>query len=358
MATPAPAPSPAPLPSHGVGARLAWADTARGGAMLLVVLAHTVQLLDVSGWSLGVLDPANMYLTAIRMPLFFLISGTFAARAVQRTWPRLFASRIAMLGYVYLLWMLLRAIWFSFVPAPLDILPPWISLLVSPLWPPNGLWFLYALIVYLVLAKATLRLPTWITLPALAVVAAAAASDLLPDGGNWVWHSIMMYGFFFLAGVHGTALWQRLAESANLGWLALALLAIPGATAVFTVLPDPLRGVGRIALSCVCVVACLVIASLVSRWRPLARPFEFIGRRTLPIYVVHAMLLAALVPLLPVDGLPVFVAVLGPVAFVTAVALLLNRWLGPRGGVFSLPKPLAAALTAWADRRERHPVVE
>lgn len=339
--------------------RLAWADLARGGAMILVVYAHAVQLLGAYGWSLGLFDTANVYLTAVRMPLFFLISGTFAYRAVHRTWRQLFVSRLALLIYMYLLWMLVRAIWFSFVPWPLADLSPWLALLVAPLWPTNGLWFLFALIVYLVVAKATVRLPIWVTLAFFAVVSVLAASNLVPTGGNWTWKSIAMYGFFFVLGVHGSKLWQRIADRSNLAWAPLAVLAIPGGMALFTVFPDALQGVARVALSTICVAACVVIASVLSRWRAFARPFVFVGRRTIAIYVVHAMLLAAVVPLIPVGSVGSAVVIVALTAFGVIVPLVLYRWLGPVGGVFNLPHPAKRALDRWGARRDDpQPAVE
>jgi uncharacterized membrane protein YcfT len=331
--------------------RLAWADLARGAAMILVVFAHAVQLLGAYGWQLGFFDTANLYLTAIRMPLFFLISGVFAARAVQRSWPALFASRLALLIYVYLLWMLIRAVWFSFVPWPLTDTPPWLALALAPLWPTNGLWFLFALIVYLLIAKATARAPAWLVLVPFALVSVLAAADLVPTGDNPVWRSVMLYAFFFLLGARGAALWRRLAEAANPVTAVVALLVIPASMAVFSVLPGIFVGVGRVALSAVCVAACITIASVFSRWRAGSRPLVYVGRRTLAVYVVHAMLLALIVPLIPVDAVPAAVAigVLTIVAVLLPLALL--AWLGPLGGVFNLPHRLKSALAPMTAER-------
>ena len=326
--------------------------------MVLVVYAHTVQLLGAYGWNLGFFDTANVYLTAVRMPLFFLISGVFAHRAIQRSWSSLFASRLALLIYMYLLWMLIRAVWFSVVPWPLPDVAPWLALLIAPVWPSNGLWFLFALIVYLVLAKATQAVSPWITVPVFAVLAVLAAMDLVPTGGNWVWHSVMMYAFFFLLGVHATRLCRTLAERATLPLAVPAVIMIPAGMALFSVLPHALQGVGRIVLSTVCVAACIVVASVLSRFSHVARPFVYVGRRTLPIYVTHAMLLALFVPLLPVGGVPAALAIIVLCALGVAIPLGLNRWLGPLGGIYSLPHPATSALRGWAARRERPRQVE
>lgn len=343
-------PTPASAPD-----RLAWADVARGVAMILVVFAHAVQLLDAYGWQLGFFDTVNRYLTAVRMPLFFLISGIFAARAVQRSWRGLFATRLALLIYIYLLWMLVRAVWFSFVPWPLTDTPPWLALVLAPVWPTNGLWFLFALIVYIVIAKATSRLPAWLVLVPFAVVSVLAAVDLIPTGGNPVWRSVLLYAFFFLLGLRGTAIWRRVAAAANPVTAVIALVAIPAAMLLFSVLPGALVGIGRVALSLVCVAASITVASVFSRWRAGSRPFVYVGRRTLAIYVVHAMLLALLVAVIPVDAVPAVIAIVALTTIGVLVPLALLAWLGPLGGVFTLPHRLKAALEpmAAADRDAR-----
>ena len=330
--------------------RLAWADVARGGAMILVVLAHALQLMDVYGWHNAWLDTLNLYLTAVRMPLFFLVAGIFGANAIRRTWRGLFASRLALLLYMYVLWMLVRAVWFSFVPWPLTDTPPWLALVLAPVWPTNGLWFLFALLVYLVVGKLTVRWPAWIPLVLSGVLAVAAAMDLVPTGGNTVWRSVAMYLFFFLLGARLPEVWRAVAARANIPLLVVALVVVPVSMAGFSFIPGIGRGVGRIALSVVCVAACLVIAAMIAKVPWLAAPFRYIGQRTIAIYVAHAMLLAAVVPLIPVGIVPPVVAAAVLTAFGVGVPLVLYRWLAPVGGVFNLPKPVARALES---RRER-----
>lgn len=331
------------------GSRLDWADVARGGAMMLVVLAHTLQLMDAGGWELGWLDPLNLYLTAIRMPLFFLVAGVFGARAIQRTWGGLWASRLALLVYMYFLWMLIRAVWFSIVPWPLGDLPPWLALAVSPVWPTNGLWFLYALVLYLVIGRLTARLPAWIPLTAAGVLSVVAASDLLPTGGNPVWRSIALYCFFFLLGARFAAVWKALAARSNVWLLLAALVAVPAGILLFGVLPDAAAGVGRVVISAVCVAASLIVAAMVARARPLAAPFIGVGRRTLPIYVTHTLLLAAVVPLVPVAIVPPALAAVVLTAFGIVASLLLFGLLGRVSGIYSLPAPVQRRLQARRD---------
>lgn len=318
-------------------ARLRWPDTARGGAMMLVVLAHTLQLLEASGWSLGWLDTANLYLTAIRMPLFFVIAGMLSASVLSRPWAQVWATRLLRLVYVYVVWMAVRALWFSFVPWPLGDVPPWVSFLLLPVWPTNGLWFLYALVLYTVAARATRGLPAWAVLIPAAVLSVLAAADLVPTGDNPVWRSIALCLFFFVLGARAPRLWAALAARTRAWWAIVAALVIPAAFVAFSFVPDVAEGIARVALSTVCVAACVVLAAVLARIPVVSTPFVAVGRRTLPIYVMHTLLLAAVIPLIPVGVLPTVLVAVALVTGAILACLVLFALLGRVPGVFAPP---------------------
>lgn len=341
-----------PSAAVGPGARVAWADVARGAVIILVVFAHAVQLTTAYGWSMGWLSTLNLYLTAVRMPLFFLVAGIFAVSAIRRPWRMLLATRIAFLVYLYLLWSIVRAIWFSVVPWPFGEMPPWLALLVSPVWPTSGLWFLYALILYTVLAKLTARLPRWLVLAAAAVISVAAAADVIPTGGNGVWRSIALYLFFFLLGVHGRTVLFALADRSRAWWAIPAALVVPAAMLVYSRVPGLVAPAARVILSVVCVLAVVVIAATVARARILRVPLTYIGTRTLPIYVVHTLLLAAVVVLIPVDVVSTPVVVVALTLLGVGGPLLLERLLRGVDGVFTLPRRLGTSLARLAEPKQ------
>jgi peptidoglycan/LPS O-acetylase OafA/YrhL len=181
-------------------------------------------------------------------------------------------------------------------------------------------------------------------------LAVATASDLVPDGGNPVWRSIALYAFFFLLGARLPEVWMAVASRSNVLLLVAALATVPSSVAVFGLLPNIAQGAGRVTLSVVCVGAAIIVAAMVARVGRLAAPFRYVGQRTIAVYVVHAMLLAAVVPLIPVGILPPVVVAIVLTAFGVAVPLLLYRALAPVGGVFNLPHPVARRLSAVADR--------
>ena len=97
-------------------ARLDWADTAKGLLIVLVVFWHVVMKSYLTiDWRLGIPIPGAWGLIAditypVRMPLFFLISGCFAANAVARPWAAVFRSRVVRFLYLYLLWTLIHMV--------------------------------------------------------------------------------------------------------------------------------------------------------------------------------------------------------------------------------------------------------
>ena len=99
--------------------RLVWADAAKGLCILLVVLHHSTvkHLPAVLPADLSAVGEAWLALTAalkpIRMPLFFLLSGLFAAGALRRPWAQVLTARVLTPYWVYAVWLGLLAVVFS-----------------------------------------------------------------------------------------------------------------------------------------------------------------------------------------------------------------------------------------------------
>ena len=104
-----PSPTDAAAPT-----RLGWADIAKGASIVLVVLHHaTTKQYDLSVPAhlapiADVWTTLTHALKPVRMPLFFLVSGFFAAKAVHRPWPSV-TRRISTSAYLYVVWLLLLA---------------------------------------------------------------------------------------------------------------------------------------------------------------------------------------------------------------------------------------------------------
>lgn len=324
-----------------MSARVGWPDVAKGVCIILVVLWHVVTKHAVgmpgAGAVTDVWATVNAQLLPLRMPLFFLISGMFAGRAVlaaDGSWRR----RAGRLLAVYVIWVLIQTAVLALTPDfdTARATNGW-ELLAQLTISPTNLWYLLALAAYLAVARLTRDVPTAVVLTVAFAVSAVAAAGLIPDLGN-LWQ-VAQNLFFFLAGVRLRDAVERFASASGpvrllaLGALYVALAAVVGVLGMRQ-WPGvwPVLAIVAVALG---VTACALVDRSAA---PLARPLRWIGRRTLPIYVLHMIPLALIDAGVRAAGWrpnPVVEAV-GPVVITAAVvgiclalhALLVRSGLG------------------------------
>lgn len=330
--------------------RLDWADLAKGVCIVLVVLWHVIMkdYLQID-WRVstpfpGAWGTVGEQLLPLRMPLFFAISGFFAAGAVGRSWRVLGRSKVAKFLYLYVLWLCVHTGLLALVPdfgteRARGVLHFVEQLTITP----SNLWYLQALAIYFVVAKLSHRVPPLAMLAAAFALSAVAAAELVATPGDrgGLYQNLV----FFLAGLYGKSIIERVADEAR--WPRFFAVAVPylgvlalinhfGAKTWFGLWP---------VVSFVAVFLGVTAASLVTRWAALTGALVSIGRRTLPIYVVHMPLLALLHAALatPMAASPTavqLVAVAVEPAVMTAVVVMiclgLHRVL-PSPWIFDLP---------------------
>lgn len=343
------------MAAAAVLARTPWLDSARGIAILLVVLHHSVLFTAAAGAA----HPAWVYLNAalntFRMPLFFFVSGLLAANAVRRDWRALLGGRVLLLVWVYVLWSLLSGVWFRLVPDVRERQEDsWSALPWSVLTADTSIWYLYALALFLAAGRAVRDLPTWAVIGSTGLVSLVFGSDLVV-APSWAWQAMATFAFFFFAGIRvrePVLAWAR----RPVGWRP-ATAAVVGCAALtgaaFAVLgADVLAAPGvRFVLSVVAVAAGCVVARWASGVRA-ARGITAVGRLTLPFYVMHGMVVGALVlALVPVVDGPLGrpLGLVAP-ALVMVVALAVTAALRPAvervPGALALPRLLLPRATS------------
>lgn len=283
-----------------MSARVGWPDVAKGVCIILVVLWHVVTKHAIAVAGAGPVTDAwatlNAQLLPLRMPLFFLISGMFAARAVNAPASTPWRRRVGRVAAVYVIWVVIQTFVLALTP-DFDTARAengW-QLLAQLTISPTNLWYLLALAVYLLIARLVRHVPTAVVLPVAFVIASVAAAGVIPDLGN-LWQLVQNL-FFFLTGLRLRGVVERFAAGSTPRrtlMLGVAYVAAAGAVGVLGMRQWPgvwpLLAVVAVAFG---VAACAMIDRHVSG---VARPLRWVGQRTLPIYVIH------MIPLALIDG--------------------------------------------------------
>jgi threonine dehydratase len=348
----------------GTRQREVWADVVKGFSIALVVLWHVVQkhvgTLDWQGSAQVAVqrwDTLTVALIPLRLPLFFAVSGLFAANVLRRPWSAVLRTRAARFYWLFVVWVLIQAPLFAAFPDfTTGHVESWTDLLAQLTVRPPNVWYLYALALYFLAARAVRDLPPVAVLTGGLVLSVLAGAGLLPVVGNA--QSVVQYFFFFLVGLYGPAVVRAVVAQAGIGRLALyTVLFGVGAVGVLAVGPGIERGVLAPWVSLAGLAFGFTLAALLAGRRWLGAPLAALGSRTLPVYVLHLPLVAALDAGVRHLELPRSWVVAGvypvlAVLLVCAVCLPLEQLLRRLGlpWLFALPRPLVAR---WARAGER-----
>lgn len=280
--------------------RLAWVDIAKGICILLVVMMHSVTGTGEAMGGEGFLHPVVAFAKPFRIPDFFLLSGLFMGRVIDRDW-RLFSDRrVVHFAYFYLLWLVIQsaAKYGRIVgdAGPAAFVEHLAYALVEPY---SSLWFIYLLAVFSVVTKVLHRLPGGVLLAGAALLQIA---DIRSD--STLIEEFCARYIFFLAGylfadrifaladtarrhvplaLCGLAAWAGLE-----GWLALTPSGLPDYPTLASV---PLVS---LALGAAGALAIVVVATLIGRaGGPIAEAVRTCGQRSIVIYLAFPLPMAA-----------------------------------------------------------------
>ena len=339
-------PLPAVLPAS---ARVEWVDVAKGMTILLVVLHHVTLFLQPHGLVPGPVATINLGLTSLRMPLFFLASGLFFAGPLAGGWRALLHKRVALFGYLYLLWATLQFLEMSVLPpavAAPEVTQDAAEYAALLLVPAPAMWFLYALSVYSVLAKLARPVPRWLQLTVTGAVSAAVGAGVLVFPSE-TWSLTVRYLFFFLLGCYARGMVERVAGLTGVRRLALAGVTLLVGMLSAAALTSGLRWVVGLALvfNLAVLVCGVLLAAWIAPW-PISRPLARLGRNTLQVYLTNVLWIGLIT--LALRQIPVARSLHYPLPLIVTVVvtvLTLCTWWALRalraGWLFELPGRLA-----------------
>ena len=269
--------------------RVDWVDTAKGFCIVMVVMMHSTLGVELAAGREGWMHHVVEFARPFRMPDFFLISGLFLARVIDRDWRDYLDRKVVHFAYFYVLWVTIQ---FAFKAPMFAADMGWrgvgLSYLEAFIEPFGTLWFIYLLPVFFVVIKLTRGVP-W---PAIWLV--GAALEIAHVNTGWTLIDEFAHRFVYtytgyIAATHIFAFASG-AQSRPFGaMIGLVLWAfINGALVVagFADLPLVSLGLGLIGAGAVVAVAALMANSNVFR------PLRYCGRQSIVIYLAFFLPMA------------------------------------------------------------------
>lgn len=305
-------------PRRVPSSRLTWVDSGRGIAIVLVALYHSASWLLGAGFPIDTWRQINEALSALRMPLFFVLAGLFAAKWLVSSWGDLWRSKIRLFAWVFIVWEAIGSVVYMIglrmKGNGIDVLGAARDLLLSPFAPRFELWFIWALALFFIVAKLLRRVDWRIQLAVAGLASAIALSGW--ETANVGWSGSIKYFFFFLAGLY---LRQTILSIGRMRIGPVAILAVATWVGLSTVIAIfSLRWVpGLYFVDCLLGVFTGIMASRALAGVPR---LVSIGSNTMPIYLAHT-----------------------PVIILTAYAVSLLATVVPFGATAWLLPPIVAA---------------
>jgi uncharacterized membrane protein YcfT len=271
--------------------RIDWIDMAKGLTIILVVMEHTTAGV---GAALGhlplVFGALTEFAKPFRMPLFFLVAGLFAWKALYGDLRKFIDGKVIHFAYFYLLWSVIQIGLKIALPHASAWQVTYVDLLMIPIQPFAVLWFINSLATFFV-AMRLLRSarPVFVFFFALALYFAKIETGwMLIDEFAWrfIWFAIGVYG---AKQIFELADWAREKPLHTVGLASVMLASV--AAVVFSHLIDiralellmGLAGAG----SAVALVSVLASAGL-------GAPLAYIGRHSLYIFLAFFLPMAVM----------------------------------------------------------------
>jgi len=324
--------SPAPSLTPTAPSRIDWVDYAKGFCIIMVVMMHSTLGVEAEAGREGFMHYLVAFATPFRMPDFFLISGLFLARVIDRDWRTFLDRKVVHFAYFYLLWTAIqfavKALHFAGQVGWWGVLELYLESFIEPL---GILWFIYLLPVFFVVTKATRAVPPAVIWLIGAVLQVAHVSFDVATGWTVIDEFAGRFVYFYtgyLLAPRIFALAALVQARPVLAGLALAGWALLDGVAVFggwSTLPLVALGLGLAGAAAVVAISALLAKAA------LFEPLRFCGRNSIVIYLAFFLPMAATRVLLLKTGVIVDIGVVSLIVTTAGVVGALAIWWATRG---------------------------
>ncbi len=278
-----------PSPTQLAKPRVDWVDAVKGLTIILVVMKHTTfgtaaAIGETPYW----FNLLCEWTIPFRMPLFFLVAGLFAQKALRAPLRPFIDSKILHFLYFYLLWSVIQIGIKIALPHEGAWEVTYKDLLLIPLEPFGLLWFIYALAVFF----AFMRFARDVR-PAIVIFFATALYFTRLHTGWTIPDETAQRFIYFVLGVYGApyvfamADWAiahaRPAIASGVGLLALVALI------AFTPALD--WRVLEFAAAIFGAAGAIMLVALAAA-RGFAKPLAFVGSRSLYVFLAFFLPMA------------------------------------------------------------------
>ena len=270
--------------------RIDWVDYAKGFCIVMVVMMHSTLGVELAAGHEGWMHAAVAFARPFRMPDFFLISGLFLARVIDRDWRDYLDRKVLHFVYFYVIWVTIQ---FAFKAPMFAAEQGWsgvaISYLEAFIEPFGTLWFIYLLPIMFVIIKLTRGLP-W-----MAIWLFGAALEIAHVNTGWTVidefaHRFVYFYTGYIFATHIFAFAAGVQRKSNAALIGLSIWAVANGALVIAGIADrPLISLGLGLAGAAAVVA---IAALMAK-TDLFRPLRYCGQQSIVIYLAFFLPMAA-----------------------------------------------------------------
>jgi uncharacterized membrane protein YcfT len=327
-----------PYSSSAPARRVDWADYAKGFCIIMVVMMHSTLGVEEAAGREGYMHALVAFAKPFRMPDFFMISGLFLSRVIDRDWRTYLDRKVVHFAYFYVLWVTIQ---FA-VKAPMfaaahgwDYVAAQYAL--AFIEPFGTLWFIYLLPIFFVVTKAARRVPPVVILIAAAALQVSAIHTGWTAIDEFAGRFVYFYtGYLFAPQIFAFATTVQVRPGRAAA--ALAVWALVNGALVYAGFAE--WPVVSLALGLLGAAAVIAFSALLARAHWFA-PVRYCGQHSIVIYLAFFLPMAATRTVLLKTGIVADVGTISLLVTAAGVVGALAMWWTARatGANFLFERP-------------------